>query len=120
MVKEVSGDIYDPSAWEGIEAIEKGIGQLLKFENHGEVLIGIYQGEVNLDTDDGEAHYLQFKDAMFQGEKVGLVAVSASFNLTQKLTDVAEGSPVFIRYVSDQETSRGQTPMKVYEVKAKF
>jgi hypothetical protein len=121
LVKEApTGDIYDPAAWEDIEPIARGIGDLFKFDTLGQTLIGLYQGVVTLDTDEGEKPYLQFKDAMINGEKVGLVAVSASYDLNSKLTDISTDSPVFIRYVADRETSRGQTPMKVYEVKAKF
>jgi hypothetical protein len=121
LVKEApTGDIYDPAAWEGIEPIARGIGDLFKFDTLGQTLIGLYQGEVTLETDDGEVPYLQFKDAMINGERVGLVSVSASYDLTTKLASISVDSPVYVRYVADKETSRGQTPMKVYEVKAKF
>ena len=109
--------------WDDIEPIQAGIGSIRRFDKHGDIVVGYYQGEVTLDTDDGEAPYLQFKDAD-TGE---LIAVSAATDLVRKIvnhddpaTGVPVGALVRIEYISDAETKRGQTPMKVFKVQARF
>jgi hypothetical protein len=106
--------------WDDIPTIEAGIGETYKFEEHGEVVIGEYLGTGTLDTDDGEALYLRFKQ-----EDGKVLAISANYDLKRKIIEggdsgnpIQEGAMVRIVYTHDTPTSRGQTAMKVFEVRA--
>lgn len=105
----------DPEFWEGVDTIAPGIGEVVKFQNIGDVLVGTYLGRTEVETDDGMVGAHTFVDP--NGEPI---AAWASYDLDKKLAEVQTESLVRIEYVKDIETSRGQTPMKSFRVQAKF
>lgn len=105
----------DPAFWDGVDAISPGIGEIVKFQTFGDVLIGTYLGRVEIETDDGMVGAHTFVDP--NGEPI---AAWASYDLDKKLAEVPEQSLVRIEYTKDIQTSRGQTPMKSFRVQAKF
>lgn len=109
---------FDPAKedhWNDVEEVRKGF-QTFKFENHGDTFVGTFRGEEIITTDDGE----QIEAFVFDDLEGIPVGIWKSHDLTRKLEEVPEGSPVRIEYRSDIPTRRGQTPMKEFKVQYKY
>jgi hypothetical protein len=100
--------------WENVDEVKAGFDDTFSFDEHGDNLIGIYDGLYEVGMKDGSTAIAAV--VIVDNDRIG---VWANHDLKQKLGRIETGKLVRIEYNADREVHKGLTAMKEFSVKAK-